>query len=49
LSLKAADISIKMGIAMADAIVAATASDCGAQILTSDQHFKKIDTVKFVT
>ena len=49
LSLKAADVSIKMGIAMADAIVVATASDCGAQILTSDQHFKKIDGVKFVT
>ena len=49
LSLKAADISIKMGIAMADAIVVATASDCGAQILTSDQHFKKVDGAEFVT
>jgi toxin FitB len=49
LSLKAADISINSGMAMADAIVAATAIVCGAQILTSDQHFKKIDEAKIIT
>lgn len=49
LSLKAADISIDKEIAMADAIVIATANDCGAQIITSDQHFKKIDGVKFIS
>ncbi len=48
LSLKAADVSIKKEIAMADAIVAATATDRGAQIVTSDQHFRKIDGVKFI-
>ncbi len=48
LSLKAADVSIKKEIAMADAIVAVTATDCGAQIVTSDQHFRKIDGVKFI-
>jgi predicted nucleic acid-binding protein len=48
LSLKAADISIIKEIAIADAIVAATATDFKAQIVTSDQHFKKIDGVKFI-
>ena len=49
LSLKAADISIKKEIAMADAIVAAAATDCNAQIVTSDQHFRKMEDVKFIT
>ena len=49
LSVKAADISIKNGIAMADSIVVATANDCGAQILTSDKHFKTINGVKFIS
>ena len=48
LSLKAADISIKKEIALADAIVAATATDYEAQIVTSDQHFRKLDGVKFI-
>ena len=48
LSLKAADIRIKKEIPMADAIVAATAADCGAQILTSDQHFRKLEGIKFI-
>jgi predicted nucleic acid-binding protein len=49
LSLKAADVSISKEIAMADAIVIATANDCRAEILTSDQHFKNIDGVKFIS
>ena len=49
LAVKAADISIKKEIAMADAIVVATANECGAQIVTSDQHFKKIDGAKFIS
>ena len=48
LSLKAADPSIMKEIGIADAIVAATATDCEAQIVTSDQHFKKIAGVKFL-
>ena len=48
LSLKAADISIKNGVAMADAIVIATAKDYEAQIITSDQHFKKVNCVKLI-
>ena len=49
LSLKAADISISTGVAMADAIVIATANDYDAQILTSDQHFKNITKVKLIS
>jgi len=49
LSLKAADISINTGVAMADAIVIATANDYDAQILTSDQHFKNITKVKLIS
>jgi predicted nucleic acid-binding protein len=48
LSIKAADISIEKGIAMADSIVVATAKHCRAQILTSDQHLKAINGVKFI-
>jgi predicted nucleic acid-binding protein len=48
LCVKAADISINLEIGMADAIVLATANECGAQIVTSDQHFKKIEGVKFI-
>ena len=48
LSLKAADISIKNEVAMADAIVIATANDYKAQIITSDQHFKKVNGVKLI-
>jgi toxin FitB len=48
LSLKAADISIKEEVAMADAIVIATAKDYDAQIITSDQHFKKVNCVKLI-
>jgi len=49
LSLKAADISISKEVAMADAIVIATAKDYEAQIITSDQHFEKVDGVKIVS
>jgi toxin FitB len=49
LSIKAADLSIKNEIPMADAIVAATANACGAQIITSDKHFIKIDKAKFIS
>jgi predicted nucleic acid-binding protein len=49
LSVRAADLSIDREIAMADAIVAATAETCGAQIITSDQHFKKMKGVKFIS
>jgi toxin FitB len=48
LSIKAADLIIKNEIAMADAIVLATANACGAQIITSDKHFMKIDNAKFI-
>jgi len=48
LCLEAADISMKLGLGMADSIVVATAKTYNAQIVTSDQHLKKIERVKFI-
>jgi len=48
LCLDAADISMNLNLGMADSIIVATAKAYNAQIVTSDEHLKKIDGVKFI-
>lgn len=48
LALAAADISLQMGLDMADAIILATARKFSAQILTSDRHFEKISEASLI-
>jgi len=47
-SLKAADISIALNLGMADSIIVATARTYNAEILTSDEHLKSVEKVKFI-
>jgi len=47
-ALTAADISLKTGLGMADSIVYSTARDYGAELITSDQHMKGLEGVKFI-
>jgi predicted nucleic acid-binding protein len=49
LCLEAADISMNLKLGMADSIIVATAEAYNAQIVTSDQHLKKMDKVKFIS
>lgn len=49
LCLEAADISMNLNLGMADSIIVATAKAYNAQIVTSDQHLKNIDKVKFIS
>ena len=49
LCLEAADISINLNLGMADSIIVATAKAYNAQIVTSDEHLKKMDRVKFIS
>jgi len=49
LSLEAADISMNSNLGMADSIIVATAKAYNAQIVTSDEHLKKIDRAKFIS
>jgi len=49
LCLEAADISVSLNLGMADSIIVATARDYNAQIVTSDEHLKKVDRVKFIS
>jgi predicted nucleic acid-binding protein len=49
LCLEAADISMNLKLGMADSIIVATAESYNAQIVTSDQHLKKMDKVKFIS
>ena len=49
ISLKAADISIALDLGMADSIVVATAKAYNAEIVTSDEHLKSLERVKFIT
>ena len=49
LCLEAADISMNLELGMADSIIVATAKAYNAQIVTSDQHLKKIEKVKFIS
>lgn len=48
LALVAADTSLKSGLGMADSIVYSTAKTCGAELVTSDQHMKGLDGVRFI-
>jgi len=48
ISLKAADISITLDLGMADSIVVATAKAYNAEIVTSDEHLKSLEGVKFI-
>jgi len=48
LALTAADTSLKMGLAMADAIVFTTAKTYSADLLTSDRDFKGLDGVRLI-
>ncbi len=49
LCLEAADISMNLKLGMADSIILATAKTYRAQIVTSDQHLKNVDGVKFIS
>ena len=46
LAVEAADFSLRHGLAMADAIVYATAQAAGATLFTSDDHFRGLPGVK---
>jgi predicted nucleic acid-binding protein len=49
LCLEAADISMNLELGIADSIIVATAKAYNAQIVTSDQHLKKTEKVKFIS
>ena len=49
LCLEAGDTSLNLNLGMADSIIVATANAYNAQIVTSDEHLKKIDRVKFIS
>lgn len=48
ISLMAADISIIMNLGMADSVIVATAEAYDAEIITSDEHLKSLERVKFI-
>lgn len=48
LALHAADLSLRHGLAMADAIVYATARVCDCELVTSDADLKGLDGVVFL-
>ncbi len=48
IALTAADFSIEHSLAMADAIIYATAFEHGCKVVTSDSHFEKLDNVIFI-
>ena len=48
ISLLAADLSLKHGLPMADAIVYATALEENCRVVTSDTHFKGLKGVIFI-
>ena len=48
LCMKAADISANLNLGMADAIIVAAANAWDADIVTSDQHLKRVNRVKFI-
>ena len=49
LALEAAEVSLQHGLAMADAIVYATALYFGATLLTSDADFRDLPHVEYLT
>lgn len=48
IALTAADFSIEHSLAMADAVIYATAFEHGCKIVTSDAHFEKLDNVIYI-
>ena len=48
IALKAADMSLVSGLAMADAIIYATAMNNNAKLVTSDSHLKNLAGVTFI-
>ncbi len=48
LALSAAEISIKLKLAMADSLILATARAYKATLWTQDEHFKDIEGVKYI-
>ena len=48
IALKAADMSLVSGLAMADAIIYATAMSNNAKLVTSDPHLKNLAGVTFI-
>jgi len=48
LAVVAAETSLKTGLAMADAIIYATAAECRAQLITSDGHFANLPRVTLI-
>jgi len=48
IALKAADVSMTMNLRMADSIIVATAEAYNAEIVTSDEHLKSVERVKFI-
>jgi len=49
IALLAADLSIRDGLPMADAIVYATALEAGSKIVTGDSHFKGLPQTVFIS
>ena len=47
-ALRAADISLAHGLAMADAIIYSTAKTYSAELVTSDPHLKGLEGTKFI-
>jgi predicted nucleic acid-binding protein len=47
-ALSAADMSMKYGLSIADAIIKATADLCEAKIVTSDEHLGKLKGVQLI-
>nr|MDO8099698.1 type II toxin-antitoxin system VapC family toxin [Candidatus Njordarchaeota archaeon] len=48
LSIMAADVAMKFGLGMADAIVYASAKSEKAKLVTGDRHFKGFEDVEFI-
>ena len=48
LALKAADFSVQHGLAMADAVIYATARDCEATLVTGDADFAGLPGVEYI-
>lgn len=48
LAVEAAEISLKRGLSMADAIIKATAERHKAKVVTGDKHFKGLEGVELI-
>jgi predicted nucleic acid-binding protein len=48
LAIGAAQVSLAHKLAMADAIIYATAQNCGAELVTSDRHFEGLAGVTII-